>query len=109
MHTIQQKQCPFHIRKWKDARGDKCERFRLLKKSVRERTLCLADAEGSINPNGGSVNTTKFNERYSDSVFDQDQKEKILKKYKNCVKKAGTYMEDNGANHWETWQKRQTE
>ena len=69
----------------------------------------MAEEEGTINPGGGSVNTTAFDELYSGSVFDQDQKDVMLKRYKKCVKKAGKYMEENGAKFWKTWQDRQTQ
>ena len=63
----------------------------------------------SINPSGGSVNTTAFDELYSGSVFDQDQKATLMRKYNKCVEKAGKYMEENGAKLWKTWQDRQTQ
>ena len=69
----------------------------------------MADQAPTINPSGGSVNTTAFDELYSGSVFDQDQKDAMLKRYKKCVKKADKYMEDNGAKFWNTWQERQTD
>ena len=69
----------------------------------------MADAAPTIDPSGGSVNTTAFDDLYSGSVFDQDQKATMLKRYYKCVDKAGTYIQDNGADFWETWQTRQTE
>ena len=69
----------------------------------------MAEQAPTINPGGGSVNTTAFDELYSGSVFDQGQKATLLRKYNRCVEKAGTYMQDNGSDFWKTWQKRQTE
>ena len=78
----------------------------LLKTSVRERSLCENDIFGTINQDS-TVNTTKFNELYTGTGL-EGQMVSMLKRYNNCVKKAQTFMADNGAAFWESWNERQT-
>ena len=97
----------FALRKWKE--GDKCKKFRLLKKHITGRTLCLADVDSTITPDGGSVNDTAFVDRYSGSVFNSEQKAKIRNRYDRCANDAQAYMEENGNALWNEWHESQAE
>ena len=78
----------------------------LLKTSVCERSLCVADILGIINQDS-TVNSTMFDELYTGTPL-EDQMDSMLKRYKKCVKKAETFMANNGAAFWETWNEHQT-
>ena len=69
----------------------------------------MADIAHTLTPDGNLVNTTSFNELYSDSVFDDKQREKILKRYKKCPIKAQVYIVENGNALWNNWQETQPE
>ena len=97
----------FALRKWKE--GDKCKKFRLLKKHITGRTLCLADVDSTITPDGGSVNDTAFVDRYSGSVFNSEQRAKIRNRYDKCANNAQAYMEENGDALQNEWHESQTE
>merc|ERR1711935_914951 len=82
-----------------------CKKF-MLKTSVRGRSLCENEIFGTINQDS-TVNSTMFDELYTGTGL-EDQMNSMLKRYNNCVKKAQTFMAENGAAFWETWNERQT-
>ena len=83
--------------------------FRIVKKSILEQNLCVADVATNIIPDGISVNTNAFNELYSGSVFNVNQKRKMLNRCKKCAKDAQAHLAENGSALWNDWQKIQTE
>ena len=82
--------------------------FRIVKKSILEQNLCVADVASNIIPDGISVNTCAFNELYSGSVFNGNQRRQILNRYKKCAKDAQAYIANNGSALWNNWQEIQT-
>ena len=89
-------------------KADKCKKFKMFNEVVLDLTLCAADVTGTLNPGCNSVNTTAFDDIFSGSVFDEDQKAKLLYGYNKCADDAHAYMEENGDTLWNVWQETQT-